>query len=156
MFFKILQTGSKANTGSTVFLLVSTGNGYFSSPEQHSDVWTWSQTFMNNLPDWVASHTLEADITQQSTALTDTRKKMANLREDEQELTGKIKRYQESLVDNRRGQVSLEKDINSKVKAIEFLQSQRMDIDASEFRRIAPSISFDQTPAVKIAYPYPG
>lgn len=155
MFFKIVQQNNEEKNNSTVYLLVSTGNDNFSSPEQNPEVWNWSQAFMNNFPKWAASYTLEADITQQESALTDSRKKMTTLQDDEQDLNGKIKKYQEGLVDNRRSQENLQKDIDGKVKAIELLRNQRANIDAPEFPRIIPSMLFDKTPAVKIAYPYP-
>jgi hypothetical protein len=155
MFFKIIKQNNEEKNNSTVYLLVSTGNDNFSSPEQNPDVWNWAQAFMNNFPEWAASYTLESNITQQESALTDARKKMTNLQSDEQDLNGKIKKYQEELVDNHRNQVNLQKDIDSKAKAIELMRDQRNSIEASEFRRIMPSMAFDITPAFKIAYPYP-
>ncbi|HEX2628567.1 MAG TPA: hypothetical protein VHM26_06145 [Chitinophagaceae bacterium] len=155
MFFKVVQQDKEEKNNSTVYLLVSTGNDNFSSPDQNPEVWNWSRAFMNNLPAWSASHALETDIGQQETALNDSRKKMTGLQEDERDLNGKIKKYREGLADNRRNQENLQIEIDNKVKAIELLQGQRINIDASEFQRVMPSMAFDKTPAVKIAYPYP-
>jgi len=49
-------------------------------------------------------------------------------------------------------QSDLQKEIDNKVKEIERLRMQRINTDASEFRRIMPSGSFDKNPAVKIVY----
>jgi predicted nucleic acid-binding Zn-ribbon protein len=79
---------------------------------------------------------------------------MTDLQEDERDLNGKIKKYRDDLEDNRHNQEDLQKEIDNKVKAIELLRGQRLNIEASQFQRVAPSMSFDKTPAVKIAYPY--
>jgi hypothetical protein len=137
LFFKIVPKNTQEKNNSTVYMLVSTGNGYFSSAEQDPDVWNWAQSFINNFPEWTTVYAFETGIIQQEAALADSKKKMISLQNDEQELSNKIKKFQENLVDNRVNQSDLQKDIDNKVKGIERLRMQRTNVN----------------PAVKVVYP---
>jgi hypothetical protein len=125
MYFKVTPKNDVEKDNSTLYLMVSTGNDYFITPEEDSSSWNRSQAFVDGLLLSSASYSLEREIENQETVLIDSRKKLARLQDDEKQLTEKVKKLQDDLVSNQSNQTEQQSDIELQVKLLENLKLKR-------------------------------
>jgi hypothetical protein len=125
MYFKVVTKNDVEKNNSTLYLMVSTGNDYFISPEEDSASWNRSRAFVDGLLLSSASYSLEREIENQETVLIDSRNKLTRLQEDEKQLTEKVKKLQEDIASNQSNQAEQQTDIELQAKALETLKLKR-------------------------------
>lgn len=118
MYFKILQKNKEEANNSTVYMLVSSGNENFATPEKDSTLWNDSQTFLNSFVEKTVAFSLEKSITDQQTSLNTSQKKLLSLQKDERDLSDKIKKYQDELLNNKNQQREQQLNIDTQVKSL--------------------------------------
>ncbi len=99
MYFKVVQKNKEEKNSSTVYLLVSTGNENFASPEGDTVLWNSSKMFFNSFVENTTAFSLEQDITAQENVLKDAQNKLTNLQKDEKDLADKTAKNQEAQKD---------------------------------------------------------
>lgn len=125
MYFKVIQKNKAEKDNSTLFLLVSTGNENFSSPEKDSTLWNNATGFLNGFIDQTVAYSLEQDIRRENNNVVNSEKKLSSLRQDEEELKNKIRKLQDELLHNQDNQAILEIDIQDQKKSLRGLESKR-------------------------------
>ncbi len=118
MYFKVVKKNNEEKNNSTLYLMVSSGNENFVSPEGDTTLWDSSRTFLNSFIDKTTAYSLEKNITTQESALKDAQEKLADLQKDEKGLTEKLKKNQED-------QKNRQLDIDSQTKILGDLKSKR-------------------------------
>lgn len=121
IYFKILRKNKEEKNNSTLYLLVSTGNGNFASPEKDTILWNNSMMFLNTFIEKTTAYNLEQTIADQENIVKASQKKLSTLRKDESELADKIKKNQEDLLNNRNSQKDQQQDIENQQKLLESL-----------------------------------
>jgi len=121
MYFKVVQKNKEEKNNSTLYLLVSSGNENFASPEGDSTLWNDSEMFLNSFVEKTTAYSLEQDIKAQENTVNDSQKKLATLQKDEKDLAKKIKKYQDDLVNNQTNQKNQQQDIENQRKLLESL-----------------------------------
>ena len=101
MYFKVVQKNNEEKNNSTVYLLVSTGNENFASPQGDTMLWNSSQAFFNSFVDKTTAFSLEQDITAQENVLKDAQNKLTKLQQDEKDLADKTVKNQEAQKDEQ-------------------------------------------------------
>lgn len=96
MYFKVVQKNKEEKNSSTVYLLVSTGNENFASPEGDTALWNSSKMFFNGFVENTTAFSLEQDITAQENVLKNAHNKLSNLQQDEKDLADKTVKNQEA------------------------------------------------------------
>ena len=125
MYFKVVQKNKEEKDNSTLYLLVSTGNENFASPEGDSTLWNSTVAFLNSFVDKTTAYNLEQSITNQENTLQGAQKKLATLQKDEKDLGNKIKKYQDDVVKNQSSQKDQQLAIDSQIKLLEDLKLKR-------------------------------
>ena len=125
MYFKVVQKNKEEKDNSTLYLLVSSGNENFASPDRDSTLWNDSKMFLNSFVEKTTAYSLEQDITAQENSVKDSQKKLATLQKDEKDLSEKIKKYQDDLANNQNNQKDQRLDIENQQKLLESLISKR-------------------------------
>ena len=105
MYFKIVQKNQEEKNNSTVYLLVSSGNENFVSPDGDTTLWNSSQIFLNSFVDKTTAYSLEQHIKDQENKVKESQGKLGNLQKDEKDLADKIARNQE---DQKNQQLDIE------------------------------------------------
>ena len=118
MYFKVVQKNKEEKSSSTVYLLVSTGNENFASPEGDTALWNSSQMFFNSFVEKTTAFSLEQDISAQENVLKDAQNKLTNLQQDEKDLADKT-------VKNQKAQKNEQLNIEAQGKALEDLKLKR-------------------------------
>ena len=118
MYFKVIQKNKEEKNNSTLYLLVSSGNDNFASPEKDTTLWHSSQIFLNSFVEKTTAYSLEQDIKAQENMVSDSQKKLASLRNDEKDLAEKIKKYQEDLAKNLNNQKDQQQNIEEQQKLL--------------------------------------
>ena len=118
MYFKVVQKNNQEKNNSTVYLLVSSGNENFTSPEGDTTLWNSSKIFLNSFVEKTTAYSLEQDIIAQENIVKDSQSKLVKLQKDENELTVRISKNQE----NQRNQ---QLDIENQNKILEDLKLKR-------------------------------
>ena len=121
MYFKVVQKNEEEKNNSTLYLLVSSGNENFASPEQDSTLWNDSKIFLNSFVEKTTAYSLEQDIKAQENTVDDSRKKLETLQKDEKDLAEKIKKYQDDLANNQNNQKYQQQDIENQQRLLESL-----------------------------------
>jgi hypothetical protein len=121
IYFKILRKNKEERNSSMLYLLVSTGNGNFASPDRDTTLWNNSIRFLNTFIEKTTAYNLEQAITAQENTVKVSQKKLSILRKDESELADKIKKNQEDLLTNRNSQKDQQEDIENQQKLLESL-----------------------------------
>jgi len=93
MYFKVVQKNKEEKNSSTLYLLISSGNENFASPEGDTTLWNSSKMFLNSFVEKTTAYSLEQDITAQETSVKVAQDKLAGLQKDEKDLADKIKKY---------------------------------------------------------------
>jgi len=125
MYFKVVQKNKQEKDNSTLYLLVSTGNENFASPEGDTMLWNSAVTFLNSFVDKTTAYNLEQSIANQENTVKDAQKKLASLQKDEKDLGDKIKKCQDDVVKNQNRQKDQQSDIDSQIKLLEDLKLKR-------------------------------
>jgi hypothetical protein len=125
MYFKVVQKNNEEKNSSTLYLLVSSGNENFVSPDGDTTLWNSSKIFLNSFVEKTTAYSLEQDIKEQENKVKDSESKLEKFRKDEKDLADKIKKYQDDLVNNQNTQKSLQQDIENQKKFLEDLKLKR-------------------------------
>jgi len=125
LYFKVLQKNKEEKNNSTLYLMVSSGNGIFASPVIDTLLWNNTKTFLNSFPENTTAYNLEQNIIQQENTIKDSQKKFATLQSNEKDLSEKIKKYQDELVTNKNRQKDQQLDIVNQQKLLEGLHLKR-------------------------------
>jgi hypothetical protein len=125
MYFKVAQKNTEEKDNSRLYLLVSTGNENFSSPEKDSTLWNRAKTFLDGFTGNTMAYSLEQDIMKQENILAASQKKLSALQKDEKALSDKIQKNQEDLSNNKSSQVTQALDIEDQKKSLENLKLKR-------------------------------
>jgi len=118
MYFKVVQKNNEEKNNSTVYLLVSSGNENFVSPDGDTTLWNSSEMFLNSFVEKTTAYSLEHHIAAQENTVRDSQNKLAKLQKDEKDLTNKITKNQED-------QKSQQLDIENQNKILEDLKLKR-------------------------------
>jgi hypothetical protein len=105
MYFKVVQKNQEEKNNSTVYLLVSSGNENFVSPDGDTTLWNSSQIFLNSFVDKTTAYSLEQHIKDQENKVKESQDKLGNLQKNEKDLADKIARNQE---DQKNQQLDIE------------------------------------------------
>jgi len=118
MYFKVVQKNNEEKSNSTVYLLVSTGNENFASPQGDTTLWNSSQTFFNSFVEKTTAFNLEEQVTAQENTVKDAQNKLIKLEQVEKDLAGKVT---ENLEDQNNAKLNIE----SQNKILEDLRLKR-------------------------------
>ena len=118
MYFKVVQKNNEEKSNSTVYLLVSTGNENFASPQGDTTLWNSSQNFFNSFVEKTTAFNLEEQVTAQENTVKDAQNKLKKLEEVEKDLAGKV-------TGNQEDQKNAKLNIESQNKILEDLRLKR-------------------------------
>src|SRR5439155_8426445 len=118
MEFKVIQKNKQEKNSSTVYLLVSSGNENFASPDGDTTLWNSSKMFLNSFVEKTTAYSLEQDIKDQEKTLKDSQNKLATLQKNEKDLAEKIRKN----LDDQKNQ---QQDIDNQNKILEDLKLKR-------------------------------
>ena len=118
MYFKVVQKNKEEKNSSTLYLLVSSGNENFASPEGDTTLWNSSKMFLNSFVEKTTAYSLEQDIKDQENAVKDSQNKLTTLQKQEKDLAEKIRKNQED-------QKNQQLDIENQNKILEDLKLKR-------------------------------
>ena len=121
MYFKVVQKNKEEKDNTTLYMLVSKGNGNFASPQIDTTLWNSSQVFLNSFVEKTTAYNLEQNIKAQENTVNDSQKKLVALQSDEKDLAEKIKKYQSELSTNQSNQKDQQQDIGNQQKLLESL-----------------------------------
>ena len=121
MYFKVVQKNKEEKDNTTLYMLVSKGNGNFASPRIDTSLWSSSQVFLNSFVEKTTAYNLEQSIKAQENTVNHSQKKLETLQSDEKDLAEKIKRYQSDLSNNLNNQKDQHQDIENQQKMLESL-----------------------------------
>lgn len=125
MYFKVIQKSKEEKNSSTLYLLISKGNGSFVSPDSDPVLWDSSRLFLNSFIEKTTAYSLEQDIAKQENIIKESQTKLTSLQKDEKDLTDKIKKYQDDLLSNQNNQQNQQVDIVNQLKLLEDLKLKR-------------------------------
>ncbi len=125
LYFKSMEKNSTERNSSTLYMLVSTGENNFSSPDKDTDLWNRSGDFLNSFTDKTVAFSLEQQITQQETVLTEAQNKLSTLQNNEKELNEKLKKAQDDLSNNQTNQKNEQTNIDNQTKMLNDLKLKR-------------------------------
>ncbi|WP_028788477.1 hypothetical protein [Terrimonas ferruginea] len=125
MYFKITQKNKEEKNNSLIYLLISTGNENFTSPEQDTVLWDNARVFLNSLIENTTAYSLEEDIRKQEDVLAASRKKLSNFQKDEKDMDGKMKKMQDDLRTNKDNQTNQQLEVENQRQALEALKLKR-------------------------------
>ena len=118
MYFKVVQKNNEEKSNSTVYLLVSTGNENFASPQGDTTLWNSSQNFFNSFVEKTTAFNLEEQVTAQENTVKDAQNKLIKLEQVEKDLADKVT---ENLEDQKNAKLNIE----SQNKILEDLRLKR-------------------------------
>jgi len=121
MYFKVIEKNKEEKDNTTLYMLVSKGNGNFASPQMDTVLWNHSQVFLNSFVEKTTAYNLEENIKAQENTVNDSQKKLITLQGDEKDLAEKIKKYQSDLSSNLTNQKDQQQDIENQRKKLESL-----------------------------------
>jgi len=126
IYFKVVQKNNEEKNNSTLYLLVSSGNENFASPDdQDTTLWKSSVVFLNSFLEKTTAYSLEQEISTQENTINDARQKLTSLQSDESDLHEKIKKYQDELINNQERQRLQQEDIANKSRLLENMKLRR-------------------------------
>lgn len=125
MYFKVSPKNAEEKNNSTLYMLVSTGNENFASPQRDTTLWGSSTRFLNGFVSNTIAYSLEQSIGKQEEMLTAAQKKLNSLQSDEKDLNEKLRKTQEELQANQRSQADQQVELDQQKKSLETLKAQR-------------------------------
>jgi hypothetical protein len=120
-----MQKNSTEKNSSTLYMLVSTGENNFSSPDKDAGLWNSSGDFLNGFTDKTVAFSLEQQITQQETVLLEAQNKLTTLQNNEKDLNDKLKKAQDDLSNNQTNQKNELTNIENQTKMLSDLKLKR-------------------------------
>jgi hypothetical protein len=105
MYFKVVQKNKEEKNSSTLYLLVSSGNENFASPDGDTTLWNSTKMFLNSFVEKTTAYSLEQNIKHQENTVKEFRNKLTELQDQEKDLAEKIRQNQE---DQKNQQLNLE------------------------------------------------
>ena len=105
MYFKVVQKNKEEKNNSTLYLLVSSGNENFASPDGDTTLWNSSKMFLNSFVEKTTAYSLEQSIKLQENTVKDSQNKLAELQNQEKDLAEKIRKNQD---DQKNQQLNIE------------------------------------------------
>ncbi|MET0465755.1 MAG: hypothetical protein ABW007_21515, partial [Chitinophagaceae bacterium] len=127
MYFKVVPKNKEEINNSTVYLLMTTGNENFISPQNDPTLWASAETFLQGFPASTTAYSLEQDIKKQEDQVSDSRKKIASLQSDGRGIEDKIKSLQADLVKNKNEQADQQMTFELQQKSLEMLKTKRKE-----------------------------
>jgi len=121
MYFKAVKKNNEEKNNTTLYLMVSSGNENFASPEKDETLWDNSKMFLNSFIEKTTAYNLEQTITAQGNTVKTSQKKLSNLKKEETDLADKIKKYQADLSNNQNNQRDQQQDIENQQRLLESL-----------------------------------
>jgi len=118
VYFKVVQKNKEEKNNSTLYLLVSSGNENFVSPEGDTTLWNSSKMFLNSSVEKTTAFSLEQDIKAQENTVKNSQNKLATLQKNEKDVAEKIRNNQED-------QKNQQLDIENQNKILEDLKLKR-------------------------------
>jgi hypothetical protein len=118
MYFKVVQKNKEEKNSSTLYLLVSSGNENFVSPEGDTTLWNSSKMFLNGFVEKTPAYSLEQNIKHQENTLKESQNKLTELQNQEKDLADKIRKNQD-------GQKNQQQDIENQNKILGDLKLRR-------------------------------
>ncbi len=118
VYFKVVQKNKEEKNNSTLYLLVSSGNENFVSPEGDTTLWNSSKMFLNSFVEKTTAFSLEQDIKAQENTVKNSQNKLATLQKNEKDVAEKIRNNQED-------QKNQQLDIENQNKILEDLKLKR-------------------------------
>lgn len=125
MYFKVVQKNKEEKNNSLLYLLVSTGNENFTSPERDALLWSNAKSFLDGFTDNTRAYSLEQDIDKQEKTLDNAQKELSTLRKDEKELSDKIRKLQDELRENQKSQADRQQNVEIQSRSLESLKEKR-------------------------------
>jgi len=125
MYFKAVKKNNEEKNSTTLYMLVSSGNENFASPDSDATLWDNSRIFLNSFIEKTTAYNLEQTITTQESTVKASQKKLSTLKKDEADLADKIKKYQNDLTNNQNNQKEQQLDIENQQKLLESLLLRR-------------------------------
>ncbi len=125
MYFKVVPKNKQEINNSTVYLLLTTGNENFISPENDPLLWADAETFLQGFSASTTAYSLEQNIKRQENIVGDSRKKMNSLQNDGQGIENKIKSLQSDLMKNKNDQADQQMTVELQEKSLEMLRLKR-------------------------------
>src|SRR4030095_10789599 len=80
MYFKAVKKNNEEKNNTTLYLMVSSGNENFASPEKDETLWDNSKMFLNSFIEKTTAYNLEQTITAQGNTVKTSQKKLSNLK----------------------------------------------------------------------------
>jgi hypothetical protein len=105
IYFKVVQKNKEEKNSSTLYLLVSSGNQDFASPDGDTTLWNSSKMFLNSFVEKTTAYSLEQNIKHQENTVKEFRNKLTELQDQEKDLAEKIRQNQE---DQKNQQLNIE------------------------------------------------
>jgi hypothetical protein len=105
MYFKVIQKNKEEKNSSNLYLLVSSGNENFASPEGDTTLWNSSKMFLNSFVEKTTAYSLEQNIKHQENTVKEFQDKLTALQNEEKDLAEKIRQNQE---DQKNQQLNIE------------------------------------------------
>jgi len=118
MYFKVVQKNKEEKNSSTLYLLVSSGNENFASPDGDTTLWNSTKMFLNGFVEKTTAYSLEQGIKLQENTLKESQNKLIELQNQEKDLADKIRKNQDSQKDQQL-------DIGNQTKILEDLKLKR-------------------------------
>ena len=104
MYLKVVQKNKEENS-SILYLLVSSGNGNFASPEGDTTLWNSSKMFLNSFVEKTRAYTLEQNIKHQENTVKEFQNKLTELQSEAKDLAEKIRQNHD---DQKNQQLNIE------------------------------------------------
>ena len=105
IYFKVVQKNKEEKNSSTLYLLVSSGNENFASPDGDTTLWNSSKMFLNSFVEKTTAYSLEQNIKHQENTVKEFQNRLTDLQTQEKDLAEKIRQNQE---DQKNQQLNLE------------------------------------------------
>jgi hypothetical protein len=125
MYFKVVQKNAEEKNSSIIYLLVSTGNENFSSPDRDTALWNNTKVFLDQFVENTVVYKLEQDIKKQEDVIARSKKELTTLQKGEKELEDRIKKLQGELLQNQSDQAQQHLGITEQEKSLETLKVKR-------------------------------
>lgn len=125
MYFKVVPRNAEEKNNSTLYMLVSTGNENFASPQGDTTLWGSSTRFLNGFVSNTVAYSLEQSIEKQEEIMAAAQKKLTSLQNDEKDLNEKLRKTQEELQANQRSQADQQVELDQHKKSLETLKAKR-------------------------------
>jgi len=105
IYFKVVQKNKEEKNSSTLYLLVSSGNENFASPDGDTTLWNSSKMFLNSFVEKTTAYSLEQNIKHQENTVKEFQNRLTDLQTQEKDLAEKIRQNQE---DQKNQQLNIE------------------------------------------------